>query len=195
MHFLLCFYFHLSSVISQGPKLRAAEIKSKRFRRIERNLRVFGLSMDARVFLYAFFGFLRHHLRSVRAFHIQHKNIPLNGFVSFLEQIRSFLDHPSDTAPHVPMYHYSASLAEHYHTIEFRLRHRFCLDFVVFSRQKQKFEPKTTNISLFAVINKTSQCANIDSSACSLITKTPMNDNHKCFCRLLIDKTPHRIGN
>ena len=53
-----------------------------------------------------------------------------------------FLDQPQDTAPHVSMYNYSTYSLSIYYTIDFRLRHRFCLDFVVFSRQKQKFEPK-----------------------------------------------------
>lgn len=82
------------------------------------------------------------------------RSTPLLGFGVF----SWIIDGPSDSAPHVPMYHYAAFALSFYHIAPLNFgpyAFRSCLDFVVFSRQKQKFEKHTKNNPLATfVINK-----------------------------------------
>jgi hypothetical protein len=95
---------------------------------------------------------IRHDIRSVGR--VQHKINSCIGVGVF----PWIIDEPSDSAPHVPMYHYAAFALSFSHITPLNFgpyAFRSCLDFVVFSRQKQKFE-KHTKINPFAtfVISK-----------------------------------------
>jgi hypothetical protein len=89
----------------------------------------------------------------------------------------------STSCPHVPLFSF---LAEHSIT---PLNFGFAIDSVSTSSSlvaRSRNSNQNTNISLYRRDQQNSQCANIDRPACSLLTKASMNDNYKCFCRLLI---------
>jgi hypothetical protein len=141
VHFHLCFFF---TCFHHGPKLRAAE---------KSGLYIFDSRAGLRCHFMTFNGLIgfplcfhhvsnRRDIRSVRL--VSTRSTPQWVAVFPGTDFWFFHDQPSDTAPHVPLYHYSASLS-FCHTIEFRpLRLRSCLDFVVFSRQNRNSKHKNS---------------------------------------------------